>query len=85
MPEWKKMIFVNAIRSRIKIENRTAEDIINDYPKLTVEEKIEILNELHQSMKQYFQLKTIDDVPTRWRETVQELLDADAQQDTNDV
>ena len=54
MPEWKKMIFVNAIRARIKIENRIAEDIINDYPKLTVEEKTEILNELHQSMKQYF-------------------------------
>ena len=51
MPEWKKMIFVNAIRARIKIENRIAEDIINDYSKLTVEEKIEILNELHQSMK----------------------------------
>jgi len=51
MPEWKKMIFVNAIRARIKIENRIAEDIINDYPKLTVEEKTEILNELHLSMK----------------------------------
>jgi len=46
MPEWKKLIFVNAIRARMKMEGRTAEEIINDYPKLTAEEKAEILKEL---------------------------------------
>jgi len=46
MPVWKKTIFVNAIKARMKIENRTAEDIIQDYPKLTEEEKIEILAEI---------------------------------------
>jgi len=46
MPVWKKTIFVNAIRARMKMENRTAEDIIMDYPKLTEEEKAEILAEI---------------------------------------
>ena len=46
MPEWKKLIFVNAIRARMKMEGRTAEEIIQDYPKLTAEEKAEILKEL---------------------------------------
>ena len=46
MPKWKKLIFVNAIRARMKMEGRTAEEIINDYPKLTAEEKAEILKEL---------------------------------------
>jgi uncharacterized protein (DUF433 family) len=43
MPVWKKIIFVNAIKARMEMENRTAEDIIEDYPKLTEEEKKEIL------------------------------------------
>lgn len=43
MPTWKKTIFVNAIKTRMKEENRTAEDIITEYTKLTVDEKVEIL------------------------------------------
>ena len=43
MPSWKKNIFVNAIKARIVQENRTAEDIITEYPALTVAEKTEIL------------------------------------------
>jgi len=46
MPEWKKIIFVNAIKARMAMENRTAEDIIQEYTKLTDEEKAEILAEL---------------------------------------
>jgi len=49
MPEWKKLIFVNAIRARIRMEGRTAEEIIQNYPKLTNEEKAEILKEFEQT------------------------------------
>ncbi len=45
MPAWKKIIFVNAIKARIQLENRTATDIIQDYTKLTESEKTEILSE----------------------------------------
>lgn len=45
MPTWKKSIFVNAIKARMTIESRTAEDIIEDYPKLSEAEKEEILKE----------------------------------------
>lgn len=44
MPSWKKNIFVNAIKARIKQEGRSAEEIIQEYPKLTEQEKAEILN-----------------------------------------
>lgn len=43
MEEWKKIIFVNAIRTRMAYEDRRAEDIILDYTKLIEEEKKEIL------------------------------------------
>ena len=43
MPTWKKNIFVNAIRARMKQKNRTAEDIITEYTALTEAEKTEIL------------------------------------------
>lgn len=43
MPTWKKNIFVNAIKVRMTQEERTAEDIIEEYPALTPEEKAEIL------------------------------------------
>ncbi len=46
MPVWKKTIFVNAIRARMEMEGRTAEDIIQEYTKLTEEEKVEILAEI---------------------------------------
>ena len=43
MPIWKRNIFVNAISVRIAQEERTAGEIIQDYPALTAEEKEEIL------------------------------------------
>lgn len=43
MPVWKKNIFVNAIRIKMKQDGRTAEEVILDYPKLTDSEKQEIL------------------------------------------
>lgn len=43
MPTWKKNIFVNAIRTRMEQEKRTAEDLIQEYPALTDDEKAEIL------------------------------------------
>ncbi len=45
MPTWKLNIFVNAIKVRMVQENRTAEDIIQEYTKLTETEKTEILEE----------------------------------------
>ncbi|MEG2412381.1 MAG: hypothetical protein RSA29_10550 [Clostridium sp.] len=48
MPSWKKSIFVNAIRSRMIQENRTSEDIILEYTKLTESEKNEILVEVNK-------------------------------------
>lgn len=47
MFEWKKTIFVNAIKTRMKEENRTAENIISEYTKLTEAEKAEILAEIN--------------------------------------
>jgi len=44
MPSWKKIIFINAIKARIQLENRTADVIIQDYTKLTEAEKTEILS-----------------------------------------
>ncbi len=46
MPEWKKNIFVNAIRARMTRENKTAEELIDEYTKLTSEEKALILKEV---------------------------------------
>ncbi len=43
MPDWKKNIFVNAIKERMTQEGRTAEDIIQEYTKLIESEKAEIL------------------------------------------
>ena len=43
MPTWKLNIFVNAIKARMEQEGRTAEDIIQEYTKLTEQEKVEIL------------------------------------------
>ena len=47
MPAWKKNIFVNAIKARMVQENRTVEDIIQDYPRLTEAEKTEILGTIN--------------------------------------
>ena len=46
MEEWKKIIFVNAIRTRMVHEDRMPEDIILDYTKLTEEEKQAILKSI---------------------------------------
>jgi len=43
MPTWKKNIFVRVIKRRIQDEQRTAEDILEEYPALTEDEKNEIL------------------------------------------
>jgi len=43
MPTWKKNIFVRVITRRMNEEGRTAENILNEYPALTQEEKQEIL------------------------------------------
>ena len=48
MPSWKKIIFVNAIKTRMAQESRTAEDIIQEYTRLTAEEKAEILAEINK-------------------------------------
>mgnify|MGYP006983741381 CR=1 FL=1 len=46
MPIWKKNIFVTAIKARMMSEGRTAEDIIQEYVKLSETEKTEILSAL---------------------------------------
>ncbi|OPX46385.1 hypothetical protein CLHUN_02010 [Ruminiclostridium hungatei] len=44
MLTWKKNIFVNAIKARMSQEQRTAEEIIQDYAALIESEKMEILS-----------------------------------------
>ena len=46
MPEWKKNIFVSAIKVRMEREERCAADIIGDYTRLTEDEKQEIIEAL---------------------------------------
>jgi len=48
MTEQKKNLFVRVVLYRMQQENRTAEDIIQEYPRLTEEEKTEILNAIQQ-------------------------------------
>jgi uncharacterized protein (DUF433 family) len=43
MPTWKKNIFVNVVMARMEAEQRTAEDILTEYPALTADEKAEIV------------------------------------------
>jgi hypothetical protein len=47
MSVWKKIIFVNAIKYRMKSESKTADVIIADYTKLTDTEKTEILQAIN--------------------------------------
>lgn len=47
MPTWKKCIFVNAIKALMVEENKTAEQVIVRYTKLTDAEKVEILAEIN--------------------------------------
>ena len=48
MEIYKLRIFVRAIKIRMELENKTAEEIIVDYLKLTNEEKTEILAEINK-------------------------------------
>jgi hypothetical protein len=48
MEGYKLRIFVRAIKSRMELENKTAEEIIVDYVKLTDEEKENILIEVNK-------------------------------------
>ena len=43
MPTWKKNIFIRVIKRRMQEEQLTAEDILEEYPALTEDEKSEIL------------------------------------------
>lgn len=47
MQGYKKRIFVRAIKARMEAEQITAEQAIEDYPKLTFEEKQEILEAIN--------------------------------------
>jgi len=46
MPLWKKNIFIRTVQYRMRTEGKTAEEILQDYPALTEEEKQEILSTL---------------------------------------
>lgn len=46
MLEWKKIIFVNAIKTRMVQEQRASADIIKEYVRLTEEERTEILADI---------------------------------------
>ncbi len=48
MPTWKLNIFVRVITRRIEAENRTAEEILIEYPALTEAEKTEIISAIAQ-------------------------------------
>lgn len=39
MQTWKKVIFINAIKIRVRGGMKTVESVINSYPNLTDEEK----------------------------------------------
>jgi len=43
MPTWKRNIFIRVIKRRMQEERLTAEDILEEYPALTEDEKNEIL------------------------------------------
>lgn len=46
MPVWKLNLFVRVISRRIVEESRTSADILDEYPALTVNEKVEIIADL---------------------------------------
>jgi len=43
VPTWKRNIFVRVVTRRMQEEGRTAEDVLEEYPALTSDEKTEIL------------------------------------------
>jgi hypothetical protein len=46
MDVWKRNIFVNAIKARMERENKTKEELIAEYTKLTEDEKTEVKAEI---------------------------------------
>lgn len=46
MPEWKKNIFVRVIRRRAKEEGKAAEELLAEYPALTEDERLEIVESI---------------------------------------
>lgn len=48
MVGYKLRIFVRVIKKRMADEGISAEEVLNDYPKLTEEEKQEILNAINK-------------------------------------
>ena len=48
MVGYKLRIFVRVIKKRMADEEISAEEVLNDYPKLTEEEKQEILNAINK-------------------------------------
>lgn len=48
MPMWKKNLFVRVLSRRMAEESRTADDVLVEYPALTVDEKAEITGAITQ-------------------------------------
>ena len=48
MVGYKLRIFIRVIKKRMADEGISAEEVLNDYPKLTEEEKQEILNAINK-------------------------------------
>lgn len=48
MVGYKLRIFVRVVKKRMADEGISAEEVLNDYPKLTEEEKQEILNAINK-------------------------------------
>jgi uncharacterized protein (DUF433 family) len=46
MPVYKLNILVRTVKFRMESEQKTAEEVLVDYPKLTAEEKQEIINSI---------------------------------------
>lgn len=44
LPEWKLNIFINAVKVRTQEESKTAQEIVDGYTKLTIDEKQQILD-----------------------------------------
>ena len=52
MPIWKRNIFINAITARMHMENKTRDEIIATYNKLTDEEVEELRKHIPETVEQ---------------------------------
>lgn len=52
MPEWKKIIFMKALKARMQQENKMPEQILSGYTKLSESEKAEILESINTAVIQ---------------------------------